>query len=87
MKKLSPQAELVLKHLKNVGPITPVEAAAVHRIRHLPRRIADLKEAGHTIVTDIRYDATGQRYAKYRLIQAAGFVANVVIVDDLTVGA
>lgn len=62
-----PQALTVLKHLKHDGPITGVEAEAVYRIRHLPRRIADLRVAGYRIITEFRKDPTGQRYARYTL--------------------
>lgn len=65
---MTPQAQTVLTHLANVGPLTGVEAEAVHRIRHLPRRIADLKAAGFDIRTTLKRDATGQRYARYELV-------------------
>ena len=64
---MTPQAQTVLTHLPNHGPITGVEAEAVYRIRHLPRRIADLKDAGFNIITELRRDPTGQRYARYAL--------------------
>ena len=64
---MTPQAQTVLTHLTQHGPLTGVEAEAVYRIRHLPRRIADLKDAGFDITTELRRDATGQRYARYSL--------------------
>ena len=64
---MTPQCTTVLNHLKSAGSITGVEAEAVHRVRHLPRRIADLKAAGYAIVSATRRDATGQRYARYTL--------------------
>lgn len=62
---LTPQAALVLSHLQRKGTITPVEAATVHKIRSLPRRILDLKKAGYDIGTVIKKDLAGQRYAEY----------------------
>ena len=62
---MTPQCETVLKHLLSGGSITGVEAEQVHRVRHLPRRIADLREAGIKIDREMRKDATGQRYARY----------------------
>ena len=65
--KLTPQAERVLRHLEIEGSISGVEAASIHKVRHLPRRIADLKEAGYPIRKEMRKDVIGQRYARYFL--------------------
>lgn len=64
---MTPQAQTILTHLANHGPITGVEAEAVYRVRHLPRRIADLRDMGFGITSSIHRDATGQRYARYTL--------------------
>lgn len=64
---MSPQTRIVLSHLERNGSISPVEAAAVHRIRHLPARIFELRRAGMNIASEPRKDATGQRYVRYRL--------------------
>lgn len=64
---MTPQAQIVLNHLERVGNITPVEASTVYKVRHLPRRIADLKDAGYEIVTQMKKDLAGQRYARYVL--------------------
>ncbi len=64
---MTPQTQLVLKHLCYAGSLTGAEAATVHRIRHLPRRIADLKEWGIPVETTMKRDITGQRYASYSL--------------------
>jgi hypothetical protein len=66
---MTPQCEKVLKLLRN-GPTTGVEAEAVFQVRHLPRRIADLKELGYPIVRQMKKDVNRQRYASYTL--AAG---------------
>lgn len=65
--KLYPQTVVIAQHLLDKGSITPVEAAAVYRVRALPRRIADLKENGWPIKRELKTDATGQRYARYYL--------------------
>ena len=64
-KKLNPQAQLVLDHLKKVGSITAMEAIGIYRARSLSRRICDLKAAGHKIHSIMKTDNTGQRYARY----------------------
>jgi hypothetical protein len=69
--KLSKQCQVVLDHLQRTGSITPVEAAAVHRIRSLPRRILDLKNAGFVIDSVRAQDITGQRYVRYTLRKEA----------------
>lgn len=64
---LKPQTKLVLDHLTQYGHITPVEAGAVYKIRCLPKRISELKQVGVKVHTQLRADATGQRYAHYSL--------------------
>lgn len=64
---MTPQANTVLKHLQQHGSISQAEAATVYRIRALPRRISDLKEAGHKVTRELKKDPTGQRYARYSL--------------------
>jgi hypothetical protein len=64
---MTPQATQVLTHLRSVGSITGVEAEQVYRIRHLPRRIADLREDGIGIRSEQRKDLLGQRYVRYFL--------------------
>ena len=62
---MKPQAELVLNHIRSQGSITGVEAEAVHKVRHLPSRIFEIKKSGIAVVTEFKLDATGQRYARY----------------------
>lgn len=64
---LKPQTKLVLEHLQNHLTITPVEAAAVYKVRSLPKRISELKQAGYQVRRVLCKDATGQRYARYYL--------------------
>ena len=61
------QNQKIAEHLQNVGSISWVEANDLYRVRSLPRRIADLREAGHEIVSEWRKDHLGQRYTRYSL--------------------
>ncbi|MBT1154403.1 hypothetical protein J1C56_02235 [Aminobacter anthyllidis] len=66
-RSLAPQAREVLKMLKEAGRITGVQAWNILKVRSLPRRISDLKEAGYNIKKAMKEDHTGQRYAEYTL--------------------
>lgn len=61
------QNNLILDHLKKVGSITFVEAVDLYRVRSLPRRIKDLRDAGHNIISEWRKDNLGQKYTRYSL--------------------
>ena len=64
---MTPQSTTILKHLQVAGHITPVEAATVYKARHLPSKIFEIKQAGYDVVTTMKKDLTGQRYASYSL--------------------
>ena len=64
---VSGMARQILDHLKKVGSISAVEAQALYKCRSLSRRICDLKDAGFKVVSELKYDTTGQRYARYSL--------------------
>ena len=61
------QNDLILRLLKHVGSITFLEAVDLYRVRSLPRRIKDLRDAGHEIVSEWRKDTLGQKYTRYSL--------------------
>ena len=64
---MSPQSALVLKHLRATGSITAVEAAAVHRVRSVSRRISEIRDYGFMVTKDHKRDVNGQRYVRYVL--------------------
>ena len=64
---LAPQERTVVRHLNDTGSITRMEADTMHRIRHLPTRIFNLKRAGFKIASSFRKDVNGQRYVRYLL--------------------
>ncbi len=67
-----PMTKAVLDLLKVKGSLTSIEAQGVLRCRALPKRISELKDLGWKIITELKNDTTGQRYARYHLeIKAA----------------
>lgn len=70
MKTTMTQTQELLKHLMAGRSITQRDAMQflTTSIAALPRRIADLKEAGYPIVTTYeRNKFTGRRYARYAM--------------------
>lgn len=68
-KKTSPQCRMILEHLRSGNTITQRSALLDFGIMALPRRIADLKEAGYNIRSTMELNKlTGQRYARYSLV-------------------
>ncbi len=66
---LSPQCRTLYRHLtqRKAAGISQMEATLLYKIMALPRRIADLKEAGIHIKAENKVDQTGTRYARYSL--------------------
>ena len=61
------QNSQILAHLKSVGSLTWVEANDLYRVRSLSRRIADLRQQGHDIISEWRRDRLGKKYTRYSL--------------------
>lgn len=65
--------EKILRHLQEVGPITPLEALEQYGCYRLGARIYELRHDGHVINTELveGKDRFGQpmRYARYSLIK------------------
>lgn len=60
------QCEKILNHFEQNGSITLREAIMDYSISSLTRRIADLREQGHDIVSVSRqHPITGQDYVRY----------------------
>lgn len=67
------QCDRILRHLRDYGSITAIEAFSEYGIFRLAARIADLKDRGHNITSEIvhgknRYGET-TRYSVYRLTE------------------
>lgn len=66
--RITPQAHVVLSHIKRAGSITQREAIADHSVQSLTRRIAELRDAGFPVRGEQRkHPLTGQRYMRYSL--------------------
>lgn len=50
--KLS-QKEKVLRHLKEIGSLTPIDALSEYSIMRLSSRICELKDEGHNIKSEL----------------------------------
>jgi len=62
------QNTIILKHLKEAGSLTVREAIVEYSIQSLTKRIQELREAGHTIVSNVKFHPmTGQKYVRYTL--------------------
>lgn len=75
---LAPQTAEVLRHLKNVGDISGVEAQAMYKVRSLTKRISEinavlyyntLEGSDYPVEAQWNRDTTGQRYKRYVLPQ------------------
>jgi len=64
---LSPQAKLVLDYLKTGRTLTNIIAMTTLKVYALPRRIADLTEAGYNILKERKRDFQGAAYVAYSL--------------------
>lgn len=62
---MHPQTMKVLRHLRDNGSITPMEAHIVHNVRSLSSRMSEIAKAGYPVLKEFHKDATGQRYVKY----------------------
>jgi hypothetical protein len=66
--KLKPQTRKILNHLSKHGSITPMEALTVYSIYRLSACIHDLRKTGISIITQMKEDASGHRYARYEVL-------------------
>jgi hypothetical protein len=64
------QNQRILKHLRKAGSITVREAIVEYSIQSLTKRIAELREAGHEIISKVKsHPMTGQKYTRYYLAE------------------
>lgn len=66
--RLTPQAKTVLAHLRRPnGHISPAEALIVYGISRLAACIYEIRQAGYTVMSEMRRDAQGHKYTNYKL--------------------
>jgi len=64
--KMSNQNRIVLDHLWNIGPLTPLSALVNYGVARLAARVEELKQIGYNIVTTLK-TINHKRYASYEL--------------------
>lgn len=58
----------IIRHLHRAGSITVREAIVEYSIQSLTKRISELRETGHDIVSTVKaHPVTGQMYTRYTL--------------------
>ncbi len=67
------QNDLLMKHFLSGRSITRIEADHMYRIAALTRRIRDLREAGHNIVSFVKRDPHGNPYTEYSLVMRTNY--------------
>lgn len=72
MNNKEPQTHAILRHMKEKGSISPIEALACHGIFRLAARINDLRNDGFAIHTKICRDVNGSPYARYSFSKSGG---------------
>lgn len=61
----------ILKHLRTTKGLTVREALIEYSISSLTKRVHELREMGHDIVSNRKkHPVTGQRYVRYTLVEA-----------------
>lgn len=62
------QNQRIIKHLKKAGSITVREAIVEYSIQSLTKRVQELRESGHNIISHVKsHPMTGQKYTRYTL--------------------
>ena len=78
------QNQVILKHLRKAGSITVREALVEYSVASLTKRIQELREAGHEIVSNVKFHpVTGQKYVRYTLDKSR-FDEQPALLDALT---
>lgn len=67
------QKQKVLRHLKTIGAITPIDALRDYSIMRLTSRVCELKDEGYNIKSELvsgkNKFGESVRYSKYTLVE------------------
>lgn len=67
MRKLESQPETILRHLRKMTTITPLQAYHLYSIYRLSSVIERLRKRGYKITTQMHTAPNGSEYGEYRL--------------------
>jgi len=67
--RLKPLGKKVLNYMRTRGAISPLVAFSTYGTMRLAACIHDLREAGFTIITTMKEDEEGDKYASYSLVE------------------
>jgi len=67
MSNTTSQSAAILYHLQNYGSLTQLQAIDLFNCMRLAARVADLRDAGHNIQTDMKRLKNGKKIAVYSL--------------------
>lgn len=62
------QHELIIEHFRSGRSLSQMEALGVYSIHRLASRVDELRQMGWPIVTEMKHDRTGRRYARYSCV-------------------
>ena len=62
------QHELIIEHFRSGRSLSQMEALGVYKIQRLASRIDELRQMGWPIVTKMKIDPAGSRYARYSCV-------------------
>jgi len=66
--RLTPQARIVLRHLKAGKGLSPQKANIVYSISRLASCIHEIRKIGYNVKTEMRQDERDHKYARYVLV-------------------
>ena len=63
------QKEIVLNHLRNIGPLSQLECTKRYLFTRLSAIVFDLRKDGHEIMMNRKSSKNGKSYGEYQLCE------------------